>query len=290
MSILREKRGTWINQYATPPPDLFVHRAGQVDYVIIKYGLKEYEKLAHQSGIPWLAERMGESGTGDQRGPSRAVTYGTELANQANQPGCVGAVVNLEESDGGWHTDDGGGTRELIDTFRKLAPGKPLFASLDTRGNRPNSPYQRALAAACEGVMPMVYPAAFGQRADVAFAAAITPLVRASWNGKEIIPTFQTYDKADVPSQVAELDKLYRAGTIDGANSYTLGHATDAQWDASIAFSPAGQRPQPSQPDVAPALKTVRALWIDTWHAIEQKGTVSEATALAEFWRNLSGS
>ena len=169
MSILANKHGTWLNQYAKPTHQVFVTRARQVDYVVIKYGMKVYEETAAQFSIPWVAERMGEEGAGTQSGPAHAYKYAEELAAQANQPGCIAAVINLEEADGGWQNDDGWGALRLVTRFRERAPGKPIYASIDTRGNRPNYAYQKALASVCDGVMPMVYPKAFGQNARVAF-------------------------------------------------------------------------------------------------------------------------
>lgn len=289
MTVLAHLDGTWLNHYSQPGQQLFIQRARQTGYAIIKYNMKTYEITAHQFSIPWLAERMGEEGHGTQNGPAHALKYAQQLAAQANQPGCIAAVINLEEADGGWHTDDGWATLRLITTFRSLAPGKDLFASLDTRGNRPNYPYQRACAALCDGVMPMVYPKAFGQRADIAFRAAITPLLRDRWLGKEIIPTFQTYDEADVPSQIVEIQKLYNAGIIQGANSYTLGHATPVQWQQSLAFNPNISQSLSPPPDVPDALARLRKLWVDGWHAIEQNGTAEEASAFADFWAKLIG-
>jgi hypothetical protein len=290
MSNLKGKRGSWINQFAQPSHQLFIQRGKQVDYVVIKYGMATYEVTALQFGIPWLAERMGESGVGAQNGPAHAAQYAQELAAQANQPGCIGAVLNLEEADGGWHTDEGWSTITLIKEFQRLAPGAPLFASLDTRGNRPNYPYQRACAALCDGVMPMVYPKAFGLSASASFASAITPLLRERWAGKDILPTYQTYDGADVPSQVAELDRLYSIGHIAGANSYTLGHASGQQWQQSLAFAPVAPPPPPATaPDLRAALVAMRTLWVNGWHAIEQSGTVGEAVAFADFWKRLTG-
>lgn len=291
MTVLAHKRGTWLNQYAQPSHQLFVARARQVDYVIIKYGMATYEQTATQFSIPWVAERMAESGAGSQNGPSQWKKYATELANQANQPGCIAAVINLEEADGGWHNDNGWATLALVNEFRALAPGKPIFGSLDTRGARPNYPYQRAAAAVMDGVMPMTYPTAFQQPANVAFAATVNPLVRERWAGKEIIPTYQTYDGADVPSQIAQVGSLYNSGVIQGANSYTLGHASDAQWVASLAFTPAPATPPAPAPapDVIEALVRLRKLWVDGWHAIEQRGTIEEAVSFTQFWRDITG-
>ena len=286
MSQIAHKRGTWINQYAQPSAPLFLDRVKDVDYVIIKWGLSFYEQLARQSSKPWLAEIMGDSGVGSQNGPANAVLFATRLANQANQPGCVGAVINLEEADGGWHTDTGAATRLLITTFRRLAPGKPLFSSLDTRGNRPDYAYQRVCAELCEGVMPMVYPQAFEQTAERAFASAINALMLQKWAGKEIIPTFQTYGPTDVSAQTTVLRCLHTAGVIVGANSYTLGHATQDQWLQSLTFLP---KVVPPPADLAAGLIALRQAWVKGWHQIEQHGNVGEAVAYAAYWQRLTG-
>lgn len=298
MTDLANKRGTWINQFALPAPDLFVARGKQVDYVMIKYGHPDYEKLAFDAGIPWLAERMGESGVGSQNGPANAQQYANELADQAMQPGCVGAVINLEEGDGGWHTDDGSATRGLVETFKSRCPLLPLFASIDTRGNRPNYPYQQVLAELCDGVMPEVYPGAFGLPATASFATSLTPLMLMKWNGKDVLPTFQTYSPPDVSvlDEVSELTSLYNQHKIQGANSYTMGHATDDQWAASLGFKPA-LMPAPMPPPPAPvlsaevitALVALRKAWVAQWTAIADHGTALEAAALADYWRKLVG-
>ena len=306
MSILYGKRGTWVNQFAQPTLEEFDAGMRPMEYVVLKWGLNGagiggpnsgvYERQAASLGKDWLAERMAESGEGSQDGPRHAALYAEQLANQANQPGCVGAVINLEEGDGGWHLDNGDGTRLLINTFRTKAPGKPLFASLDTRGNRPNLPYQRICAGLCDGVMPMVYHAAFQQSPATAFAVAITPLMRERWAGKDIIATYQTYDvrkelpiQTDVMAQVAELRSLYARGIIHGANSYTMGHATPAQWAASLAFEPKPHVITSPKPDVAAALAEIRKLWLEGTHQVEQKGTIQELAAWSRFWEKLAG-
>jgi hypothetical protein len=289
MSILAGNRGAWMNQWAPPKPDWPV-RGHQVDHVIIKYGMKPYEVTAFEEGIPWLGERMAENGVGSQDAPAHAMEYANELANQVLQPGCIGGVINLEESDGGWHLDDGSATRLLISTFRSKIPSKPLFAALDTRANRPNSPYQQVCAELCDGVMPMVYPGAFELPAHISFAVAITPLLRAHWRDKDILPAYETYSPpdVDVDDEVLNLNLLYTQGLIQGASSYTLGHATDSQWLSSLNFKP-GVQSVALPPDVAAALMALHKAWVDQWTLIATKGTVQEMWALADFWHKLVG-
>lgn len=285
MTVLKGKRGAWLNQFAQPDAALFNARASQVGYVIIKYGLAFYEALARAAGVDWLGERMGEP-----VGPAAAATYAQQLADQCNQPGCVGGVINLEEADGGWHNDDGTATRLLIETFRRRAPGKPLFASLDTRGGRPDSPYQAVCAEMCDGVMPMIYPHAFGQSPARAFAAALTNLVYQRWAGKEIIPTIQTYGDitpADVAASAEICDYLYTRTRIVGANFYTLGHADVEQWAEALSFAISSGAPAPPTVDLAAALIALRKAWEDGWTAIAARGTIAEAEALAGYWRKL---
>jgi len=247
MTVIRGKRLGWINQFNQPSPADFKSRVVQVDGAIIKFGhgLAKYEALAREVGRPWLAERMGESGIGDQQGPSRALVYARDLAEQANRKGCIGAVINLEEADGGWHTDSGSGTRQLIQEFRHLAPvGMPLLASLDTRLGRPNYPYQQVCADLCDGVMPMVYPAAFRPGmapgfVEAAFRDCLTDLLYVRWAGKEIHPTIQVYDAmspAAIRAETRALTDLLRAGMIHGGNFYTINHATQPQWEAALTF------------------------------------------------------
>lgn len=286
MTVIRNKRGTWINQFSQPNVNVFTSRVRQVDYVVIKYGLAQYEQWARDAGVPWLAERMGEP-----NGPAAAVMYANQLADQALQPGCIGAVINLEEADGGWHLDDGTATRLLIETFRSRCPGIPLFASLDTRSLRPNSPYQLVCAELCDGVMPMVYPGAFGLASQNAFNASLTPAMLARWAGKEVHPTYQTYSPppVSVSAEVWVVAVLYNQHVIHGANTYTLGHATDEQWEASLGFRPLPPATADPDPAIVAALVALHAAWVKQWTAIADHGSVSEAVALADYWRRLIG-
>lgn len=290
---LTGKRGAWINQFALPPASQFVARGKQVDYVVIKYGFGMYERLAFDNGIPWVAERMGDNGAGSQDGPNTAKKFANQLADQALQQGCVAAVINLEEADGGWHHDDGSGTTDLIDTFRARCPNVPLFASLDTRGQRPDDAYQVVCAQRCDGVMPMIYPRAFGQTPARAFGAGLTASVYARWAGKDIIPTFQTYgdispEDVDLSAAICNLARMM--GRIHGANFYTLGHATEEQWMNALEFGTAPAVPAPTPaptPDIAAALIALRKAWRDGWAAIGEKGTMEEADALLAYWHKL---
>lgn len=291
MTALKGKHGSWINQFALPSTETYLARARQVDYVVIKYGQAKYEKLSHENGLSWVAERMGESGVGSQNGPAFAKIYATQLANQAKQPGCIAAVINLEEADGGWHTDNGDGTNTLIGVFRALAPGVPLFASLDTRGNRPNYPYQRVCAEKCDGVMPMVYPGAFGLPASTAFASALTPLMYSRWSGKEVIATYQTYKPPNynVWDEVHVVQDLWNKGKIVGANSYTLGHASLEEWNASLQLHLQHQQVPLPPPPLNEALLQIRKMWEAQWKAIAERGTYEEAVALTQFWKKILG-
>lgn len=303
MTVLANKRGAWINQFAQPDAALFTERARQVDYVVIKYGLAFYEAAARAAGVPWVAERMGDMGAGSQNGPDNAELFANQLADQALQPGCIAAVINLEEADGGWHNDDGSATRHLIATFRARAPGVPIFASLDTRGGRPDSPYQVACADECDGLMPMIYPQAFrpdGRFGFVqkAFDDCLNARVALRWDQKEIIATIQTYSstltRQDVEEEAAICGQLLRAGHIVGANAYTLGHANKAQWEGWLTFIPSTPAPLPAPPapdtnEYIAALVALRAAWTAQWTAIADKGTTPEAVALAAWWAKLGG-
>lgn len=290
---LKGLRGAWINQFAQPNSSVFTQRANRVDYVVVKYGLAFYEGLARSIAKPWVAERMAEDGAGDQNAPSRAPKYGRQLGEQANQPGCIAAIINLEEADGGWHNDNGTGTRALIDAYHSIC-SKPLYASLDTRGARPDSAYQQVCAQFCQGVMPMLYPAAFQQSVPKSIEAVLTNLVDQRWAGKEIIPTIQTYGTIGAP-EVQTLSNLlgvlFAGQKVAGINAYTLGHASQQQWDAFINNSgwvnaPAPVMPQPGV-SMSEALLALRVRWLEQWTQIALRGNVGEAEALANYWKML---
>ncbi len=287
------RKGAWINQFAQPSPDQFLERARQVDYIVIKYGLPQYELVCRQLGIAWLAEVMAERGVGDQTAPNYASEFGKRLADQANQTGCIGAVINLEEADGGWHRDSGSRTVELINTFRRLCPNKPLYASLDTRAGRPNYEYQKVCAQLCDGVMPMVYPKAFGQSAAEAFNASINQTFVSKWAGKPIIPTIQTYDGIG-PVVVNGSVAAATDHCVNGVNAYTLGHATESEWRAFVeapaqfAGHPAYTPPEVLDPRVA--LLVARVRFLEAMCQLAVSGTADEVLAFATFWKQASGS
>lgn len=291
--VISGRKGAWINQYAQPDAVMFDFRARQVDYLVIKYGLPDNEREAVVRGIPWLAERMGDAGA-DSVAIGQAETFAAQLSAQAAQEGCVGAVINLEEADGGWHTDNGVQTLKLVRKFRELQPNKPLYASLDTRGNRPNYPYQLVLAAQCDGVMPMVYPKAFGQTPQQAVEAALTPLFHTRWGGKPVVPTIQTYDGIGVGA-IGETMFFLRQHSIAGVNAYTLGHATDEEWQTfvnTMLLYPIGPivPPTPVDTNVRAQMLEARVKFLETMATLGLRGTPNEVLAFATFWKAASTS
>lgn len=283
MINIEGKKGAWINQYAQPNMQTFYERASQVSYLIIKYGLSQFEQSAATRGIPWLGERMGEAGVG-LVAIDKWSQFASELAQQCNQPGCVGGVINLEEADGGWHNDDGSRTNALVAKFRALCPDKPLYASIDTRGPRPQYAYQQVLAQLCDGVMPMVYPKAFGQTAQGAVGSAITPMLRGAWKNKPIIPTIQTYD--NLPPAVVE-ETMFACGRegVRGITAYTLGHATQPEWGAfintAVAMGSTGD-------DLRTQLLDARVKFLEAMLGLALRGTPDEILAFATYWKQAS--
>lgn len=230
MFDLRGLKGAYLNNYAVPTAGAFVDRIKQVDYVVIKYGMGDFEKLATHASVPWLAEIY----------PYRpsAKDNGSELALQAKQPGCVGAVVNFESGTSpgvaDWDSDDGSATRDFVTSFRAQAPGVPLYVSIDTRGYRPTMAYQRVLLELADGVFPMVFPKEFQQGVPLAIAS-VMPGCAGWWQArKPAIVTFQGYNGIGVADVVDQVRELAADPRVDGVNIYTIGHASDAEWDAFI--------------------------------------------------------
>lgn len=292
MFDLRGKKGAWLNNYALPDDATFSERASQIDYVIIKYGLAEYEKLASEAGVPWLAEIYPYRPTAQQDG--------VKLAQQAAQPGCVGAVVNMESGTGpgvaNWETDNGSDTQLFTDTFKVHAPGVPLYACIDTRGNRGAFEYQVRLAKACDGVMPMWYPKTFKQSPADALKAVLPTPVRSQWAGKPIIVAAQTYDAIGADA-VREQIRVARWCKLDGITAYTLGHASQPEWDAFVKEPFVQTNPVlltivptamvlPPTPDVA-ALTALRDLWVKAMTRLAEKGTPAEVQSFLDFWNSM---
>ncbi len=273
MFELKGKRGAWVNQYAIPAPDLFMERAKEVDYVIIKYGLGGIEALAREAGVPWLAEIYPYD--------SDPAKFANLLADQALQPGCVGAVVNFESGDSPgvahWDGDDGRRTRLFMDTLRARYGG-PVYASLDTRGYRATTPYQTELARSCTGVMPMVYPKEFYQSVPVAFGAALTSEMKVVWQNKEIIPTIQTYNGIGGNLVTQQLEA---AAKFDGVTAYTLGHATPEEWSAFIMSKPA-------TPSAREGLLALRVNWYTMMCQLAINGNVDAVAAFADAWKKMA--
>ncbi len=273
MFELKGKRGAWVNQYAIPAPDLFMERAKEVDYVIIKYGLGGIEKMAVEAGVPWLAEIYPYDND-----PAR---YANLLAEQALHPGCVGMVVNFESGDGPgvahWDGDDGRRTRLFLTTLiAGVGVGLPLYASLDTRDYRSTTPYQKELSRTCNGVMPMIYPKEFYQSVPVAFGAALTNEMKIVWQGREIIPTIQTYNNIGAVGVGLSVEA---AAKFDGVTAYTLGHATPEEW---AAFTE-----RVSAPDAA-GLLALRVNWYTMMCQLAINGNVDAVAAFAESWKKMA--
>jgi hypothetical protein len=196
-----------------------------LSYVIVKYGYPQYEALLKAANIPHAVERFVYA--------DQPEAEGAMLAN-AVDAGAAFVVINAEGG-GGWEDADATVMWRMLGTFRARHPHIELYASIDTRGGRPDLPAMRALIDACVGIMPMVYPWDFEQSVTAAFAAALDHF---NPRGKPVIPTIQTYPNDDGPRPgfigvKAQIAEVHRRG-LPGYNIYTLGHAADDEWRALV--------------------------------------------------------
>jgi len=253
----------WHNHYNTLPLAKCVERAqrAKIEGVIVKYGMPETERAYAAGGIRWATERYVYAD--DPAGE------GNKLAN-AVDAGAYFAVINAEEGPGGWGPapETGPAMSLLIDTFRARHPGTTLYASIDTRGDRLNHPYQQIMLLRCNGIMPMIYPGAFrpSQPDGYITLAVVECLQGKNFFGLPVFPTFQSYSwewpKDSGQIRVMGPDGIrLQAIAADiykpaGINFYTIHHATDAEWDEVGKLIQTGSNP-PMPQDAEAALRKV---------------------------------
>jgi hypothetical protein len=211
-------RWAWWNQYGSVPIDACVQRArdARLDGVIMKWGFSQARSAFAQAGIPWATERYVY--------PNRPELEAQRLAQDIAR-GARFAVVNPEIE---WEPLGPEPMERLVAEFRHLQPSAELYACVDTRGNRTSLPYQRVLAEYIAGWMPMVYPAAFGQSALDAFAAALD--VRTIRETRlPVLPAIQTYGGIGARLVADQIAEVRRRGLL-GYQAYTIAHVTSDEW------------------------------------------------------------
>jgi hypothetical protein len=229
--------GAWYNQFGWLSLDKMVERARSLPlpYITIKYGYPGVERAFAAAGIPWGTERFVY--------PDQPVEEATMLANAIDAGGRF-AVVNAEDW-AGWAETDITPMRTLLDVLFYRHPDLQVFASIDSRGDRNNLPFQHELISRCTAVLPMIYPLAFYQSRPPLYvrAAFSTCLDGKDFLGKPVYPTIQTYDGIGTPAVAQEIAEVRYRG-LPGYNIYTLGHATDDEW-AEVVKDFAAHRPVP---------------------------------------------
>jgi len=214
--IIAEGRGAWWNSYGSLPLDECVQRAvdAKLRFMVIKYGHPDVEVAFTRANIPFLIERYVY--------PNNPEGEAQKLAN-AVDAGAVAAVINAEVE---WERLGANAMQTLIAAFRARHPTVELYASVDTRGNRLNLPYQQVLRRHITGWLPMIYPKTFGQGVAKAFSACLDGK---DFGGIPILPTIQTYDGVGAAAVAEQVQEVNRRGLL-GCQAYTIAHATDAEW------------------------------------------------------------
>jgi hypothetical protein len=226
--VLLAGRWAWWNNYGNVPIAQCVQRAkaAQLDGVIVKQGFDNERNHFATAGVPWATERYVY--------PDQAQAEGRRLAGDIAR-GARFAVINAEAE---WETLDSAPMLALIAALRAAAPTTEIYGCVDTRGNRTELPYQRALAQHATAVIPMIYPKAFQQPVALAFSAALD---NHNFRGLPTLPAIQTYDNIGAQSVADQLAEVRRR-RLPGYQAYTIAHATTDEWAviaADAAPSPA---------------------------------------------------
>lgn len=221
---------TWWNQYGSVPLGECVERARRTAGVIVKANYWPQMELFRAAGIPVAVERYVY--------PTQPLQEAAMLAEGIRR-GALFAVINAEVEWEQAGSAGGAAMTQLIEAFRRAYPHVELYASVDTRGGRMLAPYQQVLKQHVAGWMPMIYPKAFGQSVERAFAAALDGSAK-DFGGKPVLPTFQTYDGIGSPFVHGQMAEVRRRELL-GGQAYTVGHATGAEWDAFLLELPTGQ-------------------------------------------------
>jgi len=225
-------RWAWWNQYGQVPVDQCVRRAREADMgVILKWGFWDAFNAFKRAGVPLGIERYAYWTQPE---------YEAELLDDGIDAGAEFAVINAETA---WEMVGPEPMERLLHRFRQLQPEAEIYGSVDTRGNRPNLPYQQVLAREIAGWLPMIYPKAFypGQEFRYIHQAFIDALYGVDFGGVPVMPTIQGYDGIGSNAVREQVEEVQRRG-LAGCQLYTIGHATDAEWEAYLAAIPEEDR------------------------------------------------
>jgi len=206
-------RWAWINNYAVPNNTDLVARAKDTDGVIVKWGMQNVRTILTGAGIPYAVEAYVK--------PDEPA-WGPRLADWATG-GAAFVVINAEVE---WEPTDGTVMESLLKSINRAAPNTELYASVDTRGNRLQLPYQKVLARYITGWMPMIYPLSFQQSPAQAFVSC---LHGKNFSGLPVLPTIQLYDHIGALAVTNQLHEV-ESRDLPGCQAYTLGHATAEEW------------------------------------------------------------
>ncbi len=229
-------KGAWWNQYSNRAVPDCIARAkdSDIQFVIVKADYPSVVDQFLEAGI-----RVGIENYTKPDNPERE---GEDLARGIARGGDF-AVINAEKE---WESKGTGPMQRLIGAFRNRQPDTELYASTDTRGGRIGLPYQQVLGEYISGWMPMIYPLAFRSYRPAGYIATAFAdcLDRGQdFQGKPVLPTLQTYDRIGAEAVKEMIAEVKRRG-LQGYQAYTIGHATDSEWqvitrdDSSVPYTP----------------------------------------------------
>ncbi len=230
-------RWAWWNQYIpnNMTTDSLIDRAkeAKLDGVIVKAGYWGIMDQFQRAGIRVGVDVYAKPGSN---------LMAADMLVQGIRNGAKFAIVNAEHE---WERPDSGEQmRQLCSRFRNQVTLEQaeLYASVDTRGRRMLMPYQQVLSRYITGWMPMIYPKAFEQSVVVAFSACLD---NKDFAGKPILPTIQAYDNIGAVAVGSQIFQAIFQRGLPGYSVYTIGHATDDEWQAVINDIPEEEEDMP---------------------------------------------
>ncbi len=223
-----EGKWAWFNQYGSQDVSLIVRRAKQVDGVIVKATLWPMFNALKAAGVRLGVERYTY--------PVQPLLEARLLSDGIDQ-GAEFAVINAEVEWEQAGVQGGTAMETLIAEFQRLQPGVELYASTDTRRGRTAYPFQKVLGQHITAWMPMIYPKAFypGQEAGYVGRSFYDSVGSdQDFQGKPVLPTIQTYNNIGAPAVERQVEEVRSSDDLLGVSAYTMGHATDREWEAFV--------------------------------------------------------
>jgi len=216
---------------------VYIARFLRCDAIIAKCGngatFYNYQSSQH---VPWQSVVYAVKANGFKLG-AEIYAYGRkpeaegQVLARACREGADFAVVNAEvEWEGTTYTAGRVQSYEnairLVRAFRDAKPAGRIYACVDTRGSRPEQPYQKGFVrAGIDGWMPMVYPEAFYPDHSFGFIQRTFDECFKTLHSAPYYPVIQMYGGMDYQDTLAQIILCWRYA-CEGVGLYVAHNST----------------------------------------------------------------